>query len=171
MNKPTVSQLIGLLDKPALLKWANKIGLEGTKLEDYHKKSTGGGVSIHKQIENDYKHGIKFENPAFQAFKSRYEFVQSEVVIECDHYKGRADILLKRNGLLWLFDFKPKNDLWFDQKLQLIAYRRVLKCDKIGIVDETYFTENIVDVTPEQELQYIKIISALTVIWNAKQMI
>ena len=52
--KPSVTELIGMLDKPGLLNWANKIGLDGIKLEDYRKKSMINGTSLHKQIE-DYK--------------------------------------------------------------------------------------------------------------------
>lgn len=171
INKPTVSQLIGLLDKPNLLKWANKIGLEGIKLEDYRKASTGDGDNIHKQIENDLKHGIAFDNPAFQSFKSRYEVVQVEPVIECEHYRGRADVVMRRNDQLYLFDFKNANAIYFEQKLQLVAYKRVLKVDRIGIVNTTYFTENIVDLLSEHEAAYTRVLSALVMIWNAKQIL
>lgn len=171
MSKPTVTQLIDLLNKPALMKWANKIGLEGIKLDDYKKKSGEDGDDIHKLIENDFRHGITFENEKFQKFKSRYNLVTSEPIIECDHYRGRADVILERNGLNYLFDFKASNSIYFEQKLQLIAYKRVLKVDKIGIVNTTYFTENIISVTEEEEKQYVKIISALTVIWAAKEII
>lgn len=171
MSKPTVSQLIDLLNKPALMKWANKIGLEGVRLEDYKKKSSENGDNIHKQIENDFRYGITFNDPQFQAFKSRYKFVDAEPVIECDHYRGRADVILERDGLRYLFDFKNSNSVYFEQKLQLIAYKRVLKVDMIGIVNTTYFTENFISVTEEQEKQYVKILSALVVIWNAKQII
>lgn len=169
--KPTVSQLIDLLNKPALMKWANKIGLEGVRLEDYKKKSGDDGDNIHKQIENDLKHGIPFDNAAFQAFKARYTVERVEPVIECEHYRGRADVVMKRDNLLYLFDFKHANAIYFEQKLQLVAYKRILKVDRVGIVNTTYFTENIVDLTPESEAAYTKILSALVVIWNAKQII
>jgi hypothetical protein len=169
--KPTVTELIDILNKPALLKWANKIGLEGVSLDNYKKKSAADGDNIHKQIENDFKYAIPYENEKFKQFKSRYEYVESEPKIECEHYRGRADVILKRDGLFWLFDFKASNNIYFEQKLQLIAYKRILKVDRIGIVNTEYFTENIVDVSPEQEVQYIKILSALFVIWKAKQMI
>lgn len=169
--KPTVTQLIGLLDKPALMKWANRIGLEGVSLDDYRKKSFQEGTDVHKKIENDLKHGITFENEKFQAFKSRYEVVSVEPVIECEFYKGRADVLLKRDGVLYLFDFKNSTTIYFEQKLQLMAYKRILNPDKIGIVNTDSFTENIIELTEEQQRQYIKILSALTAIWNAKQLI
>lgn len=171
MTTPTVSQLIDLLNKPALMKWANKIGLEGIRLDDYKKKSGEDGDNIHKQIENDLKHGIPFDNEAFKAFKSRYTVERVEPVIECEHYHGRADIVMRRNGLTYLFDFKHANAIYFEQKLQLVAYKRILKVDCVGIVNTTYFTENIVDLTPESEAAYTKILSALVVIWNAKQII
>lgn len=170
-KKPTVSQLISLLDKPNLLKWANKIGLEGVKLEDYRKKSGGEGDDVHKRIENDFKHGMTYDNKAFQVFKSRYELVESEPVIDCVHYSGRADVILKRNNQTWLFDFKHSNDVYFEQRLQLVAYKRILKVDKIGIVNTTYFTENIIDLSQEQEAAYVKILAALVNIWQAKQVL
>lgn len=170
-NKPTVSQLIDLLNKPALLKWANKLGLDGVKLEDYRKKSGGDGDDVHKRIENDFKHGMTYDNKAFQTFKSKYELVECEPVIECEHYKGRADVILSRHGLTWLFDFKNANNIYFEQKLQLVAYKRILKVDKIGIVNTNYFTENIVDLNEQHEAAYVKILSALVHIWNAKKII
>ncbi len=167
--KPTVSQLIDLLNKPALLKWANKIGLEGIPLDQYRKKYAGDGDNIHKQIENDFKHGITFSIANFQAFKSRYEFVESEPVIEDDLYKGRADVILRRNGVKFLFDFKSSNAIYFEQKLQAIAYKRVLDVQKVGIVNTTYFTESIIEVTPAEEIEYGRIINALVAIWHAKK--
>lgn len=169
--KPTVTELIALLDKPALLKWANKIGLQGIALDDYRKKSTGEGDDTHKKIENDLKHGIPFENENFQKFKSRYEVLQVEPVIECEFYKGRADVLLKRDELTWLFDFKNSTNIYFEQKLQLVAYKRILKADRIGIINTQSFVENIIDLTPQQETSYTKILSALYVIWREKRLI
>lgn len=171
MNKPNVTELIDLLNKPALLKWANKIGLEGTSLDNYKRKSTADGDNIHKQIENDFKYAIPYENERFESFKSRYEYIESEPKIECEHYKGRADVILRRDGLLWLFDFKASNSIYFEQKLQLMAYKRVLKVDRVGIVNTEYFTENIVEASPEQEVAYSKILAALVVIWKAKQIV
>ena len=169
MNKPTVTQLIDLLNKPALLKWANKIGLDGVSLANYRTEAKTSGTSVHKRIENDLLHGIKFDDPAFQLFKSNYEVLKVEPEIECEHYKGRVDILLKRNNLTWLFDFKAADRIYFEQALQLIAYNRVLKADRIGIVHTKTFIETIVSVTPDQVKLYEKIIGGLYNIWKAKQ--
>lgn len=83
-KKPTVTELINLLDKPFLLKWANKIGLEGISLDDYRKQSKGDGTNVHRQIENDFKGKLPFENDKFKSFKSKYEVLEVEPKIECE---------------------------------------------------------------------------------------
>ena len=57
----SVSKLIEVLNKPALLHWSNKIGLQGISLKDYRKKSTSKGTSKHNQIENYLLNGVIFE--------------------------------------------------------------------------------------------------------------
>lgn len=168
-KKPSVTELVNLLDKPALLNWANKIGLDGLSLSDYRKQSTKSGTSIHKQIENDFKGKMPFENEKFIAFKSKYEVVQVEPCIECEHYLGRADILLKRADENYLFDFKNSDKVYFEQVIQLVAYDRVLKPEKIGIVNTNTFEEIFIDLTEFQKKQYTNILSALVLIYNSKQ--
>lgn len=170
MKKPSVTELINLLDKPALLNWANRIGLDGISLKDYRKKSSGDGINVHKAIENDFKFGIKYDNEKFQLFKSKYEVVQVEPTIECEHYIGRADVLLSdKFGLSCLFDFKSTDTIYFEQMIQLVAYKRILNPDKIGIVNAISFNETIIDLTEYQEKQYSNILSALVLIYNSKQ--
>lgn len=119
-KKPSLTELINLLDKPNLLNWANRIGLEGIALKDYRKKSANDGKEIHKAIENDLKFGIKYNNEKFQLFKSKYEIVKVEPEIECEHYTGRADVLLNdKFGLSCLFDFKNADVIYFEQMIQL----------------------------------------------------
>lgn len=170
MKKPSVTELIKLLDVPALINWANRIGLEGISLKDYRKKSGNEGKAVHKAIENDFKHGIKYENEKFQLFKSKYEVVQVEPQIECEHYTGRADVLLKdKFDITFLLDFKNADTIYFEQIIQLVAYKRILKPDRIGIVNSTSFNETVIDLTEFQEKQYTNILSALVLIYNSKQ--
>ena len=62
MKKPSVTQLTKILDKPALMSWANKIGLEGIRLDEYRKKVMSNGTSLHKQIEMFILNGDLPEN-------------------------------------------------------------------------------------------------------------
>lgn len=158
--KPSVSKLIGLLDKPALLYWANKIGLEGTNIRDYRKKSTAAGSSIHKQIENCFLHGEPFENPEdqerFENYFSNKDILEIEKDIETDYFQGRYDLKLGYNGKTFLCDFKSnQRTIYFENKLQLVAYRMAEKCDGVGIIsvpDFKFIPVFIEDYTPYEQI-------------------
>lgn len=170
LKKPSVTELIKLLDVPALMSWANRIGLEGISLKDYRKKLAGEGINVHKLIENDFKNIETYDNEKFKSFKSKYEVVAVEPKIECEHYTGRSDVLLSdKAGLICLFDFKNTDVIYFEQVIQLVAYKRILKPDKIGIVNTTSFNETVIELTEYQEKQYTNILSALVLIYNSKQ--
>ena len=57
----SVTGLISMLDKPALMKWANKIGLQGIELSKYSKKSKSEGNDIHNKVECFLKYGVDFK--------------------------------------------------------------------------------------------------------------
>lgn len=170
LKKPSVTELVKLLDVPALINWANRIGLEGIALKDYRKKSGNEGKEVHKAIENDFKNIKVYDNEKFQSWKIKYTVVSVEPKIECEHYTGRADILLEdKFGLKFLLDFKNADTIYFEQVIQLVAYKRILKPDKIGIVNTTSFNETVIDLTEYQEKQYTNILRALVLIYNSKQ--
>jgi len=62
IKKPSVSQLLSLLDKPALLGWANKIGLEGKTLLDVRRQNMSAGTNLHKQVERWLLNKTPIEN-------------------------------------------------------------------------------------------------------------
>jgi ATP-dependent exoDNAse (exonuclease V) beta subunit len=172
--KPTVTELLKLLDKPALLKWANKIGLEGIVLEDYRKKSMQSGSSLHKQIENYLKFKTPLINPVNQnkceEFFNDKEILYIEERIETDLFIGRADIIFKWKDQVYVCDFKSnQKSLYFENKLQLIAYKMgiQLKCDNLSIISipDFYMIHlNIKDCKPYEE-----ILKALSVIHTIKK--
>jgi hypothetical protein len=98
MNQPSVTQLLSLLDKPALLKWANKIGLEGISLEEHNRKSKAVGNSMHKQVEDKIRLGKEIEDETlrknFDYFFSGSEIIESEKVIENEHLSSFPMLLL-----------------------------------------------------------------------------
>ena len=53
MKKPSVTQLLDLIAKPALISWANKQGLMGIDTSEKRKKILLNGTSLHSQIENE----------------------------------------------------------------------------------------------------------------------
>lgn len=167
-NKPTVTELLDILNKPALMKWANKIGLEGISLDDYRNKSTSKGTSLHKQIENYILNGVKFEddniNDNFEKFSSDKVFKEVESVIETEYFRGRLDAKIIYKDSLYLCDFKSSNKIYLEQKLQLTAYRMSDRSCKLAIVKipEFTFKEIIInDFAP-----YEKILISLTEVYH-----
>lgn len=151
LTKPTVSELLDILNKPALLKWANKIGLQGVSLDDYRAKSKKSGISLHKQIENYIINGIPFEDKEafanFEKFQADKVFKEIEAVIETEFFSGRLDAKIIYKGNLYLCDFKSNDGIYLEQKLQLVAYRMADKNCKLAIIKipEFTFKEVIID--------------------------
>lgn len=144
MNKPTVTELLDILNKPALMKWANKIGLQGISLDDYRAKSKKEGTSLHKQIEEYILNGVCFEDSSiqtnFEKFQSDKVFKEIELSIETEFFRGRLDAKIIYKDSLYLCDFKSNDGIYLEQKLQLTAYRMADRNCKIAIVKIPEFT-------------------------------
>lgn len=160
MSKPSVSKITGLLDKPALLHWANKIGLEGIRIDEYRKKSMLGGTKLHKQIQNYLLDNIPFDDikvqQKFDDFFKDKKLISIEKSIETDHFKGRLDIKFEYNNQTYICDFKSNQKaIYLENKLQLIAYRMAEGCDKIaviGIPEFNFMEIDILDYTPYEKI-------------------
>lgn len=162
MKKPSVTELISLLDKPALVKWANKMGLQGVNTEEYSKKTMAVGTSYHNQIEKFIKNGECFESRLIQDdfinFFNGAEILSCEENIETDYFIGRVDIRYKKDGLLYVCDFKlNKKKLYLENKLQLVAYRMATGADKLGIIAIPSFKLIPVDITDYNPYEQILI--------------
>jgi len=158
--KPSVTELIGMLDKPALMKWANKIGLEGIRLDEYRKKVMNSGTSLHKQIEDYFLHQKPFIDAEyfrkFQEFMKDKEIISIETKVETDYFNGRYDVKIKYNNLIYICDFKSNHKaVYFENKLQLVSYRMAEGCDKIAIIsipDFAFMQIDIEDFTPYEQI-------------------
>lgn len=171
-RKPTVSNLISLLDKPALLKWANKIGLEGIHIDDYRKKSLAGGSFNHTQIERYVKDKTPFDNPEHQKCFDKYfcdkTILCCEQEIETEYFIGRYDIKIEYNGKKYICDFKSnQSGIYLENKLQLVAYRMGEPCDGVGVISVPSFTYIPVHI-PNFE-PYEEILKALSKIYTLKK--
>lgn len=158
--KPSLTTLISLLDKPALLKWANKIGLQGISIDDYRKKSTNDGTKFHNQIERFLSDGIPFDNESdFQKYNNlfrNFNIIDFEKSFECEYFCGRYDIKFSFNNLVYIGDFKSNQQgLYFENKLQLAGYRMATGCDKVTIIsipDFTFIPVKIDDYAPYENI-------------------
>ena len=167
--KPTVSQLLDLLNKPALLKWSNKIWLEWIKLEDYQKKSKSDWISLHKQIENYIKNEIPFENAEHQnnfdiLFKD-LSILTVEENIETDYFIWRLDIRIDWREK-YICDFKSSDRIYFENKLQLTAYKMAKPDYKTAVIEIPSFKFKPIELDYEK---YSKILINLSEIWKLKK--
>lgn len=174
MKKPSVTELTGLLDKPALLNWANRIGLQGISLTAHRKESKGRGSFNHKQIEDALRYGQVMDNPIhqedFERFMTGKECIGFEQKIETDDYTGRYDLRFAANGSHTLCDFKSSDGVYLETILQLVAYRKALGADdNIALVLIPDF--KLVPIPVKDFGPYEAILQGLVTIYNAKQLI
>lgn len=158
-KKPSVTALLDLLNKPALLKWANNIGLQGISLEASRAKSKAQGFSLHKQIELFFKEGELLQDDgdqnALDKFLRGKKVISYENSIETDWFVGRYDLELQSKDETYLCDFKSSTGVYLETILQLTAYRMARKVDKIAVISipDFYFKPvEIKDFTPYEEI-------------------
>lgn len=176
MKKPSVTELISLLDKPALLVWANQQGLLGVDISVKRNTWLNNGSSLHKQIENFCRHGSQFENPVIQSecikFLSDKKIIGMEVNIETDWFQGRYDCKLIFNNKIYLCDFKtkkPTSKIYLENKLQLVAYSMAENCDGLAVINIPSFTFNEVKI--KDRVPYEEILKSLSSIYTNKKLI
>lgn len=175
MKKPSISELLSLLDKPALLGWANRIGLEGKSLIEARRANMSQGTSLHKQVERWLLNKTPIQDEAFQVsvevFFADKKVIASEKPIDHERFTGRLDVKYQTNdGAIWICDFKTNQSrLYRENKLQLAAYRMSEGCDKVAVIsipDMKVIEADIPDFEP-----YEKMILHLAEIYRLDQII
>ena len=134
--------VINILDKPALVAWSNRLGLQGIDSTRYKDKLADVGTVTHLRILHYLKHtepDLSEYSPADIALsdnclKSFYEWEKShklepirmEIIMVSDKfgYGGTPDYLGLVNGRLEIVDFKT-GGLYLSVVLQLAAYRQM----------------------------------------------
>lgn len=175
---PSVTELLKLLDKPALLKWANIQGLKGYDITKEQKKWLFDGTSLHNQIERFHECGEAFESQVTQ--DNYLKYIEDKTIISLEQniitewFKGRADCYMEWKGKKYVVDYKKKSidkkpKVYLENKLQLVAYGMALQCDNFAIVAVPKF--EIIEVIIEDRTPYENILKALSIIYQNKQKI
>jgi hypothetical protein len=172
MKKPSISELIDLLNKPALISWANKQGLMGVDVIANRVEKMNRGTSMHAQIENFILNGECLEVESHQKglinFLADKEVLHIEKKIETEWFTGRIDCILKHNGETVILDWKSKaKRVYLENKLQLVAYGLAERCDSFGIVSVPNFQYFPLKI--ENRAPYEKILKNLSAIYYAKK--
>ena len=144
---PSVTTIIGVIAKPALIPWANRLGLEGTVYEDYLKESGKVGTLAHEMIQEDmggpafaWDRNAYTQDQIDQAEISRKNFelwckskpsfnpeaIEVPLVSDSCGFGGRIDLLARIDGDLWLIDFKTGKGIFPEMEVQVAAYNYLL---------------------------------------------
>lgn len=186
-----VTTVLGVLGKPALIPWANKLGLQGIEVSKYVDALARIGTLTHYLVECDVK-GIEPQTDDYSPnelksamvgfgkwieWKSQHKFelVASELQLASDslQYGGTCDILAYVDGVLTVLDIKTSKACYSEHKTQVVAYKELVRengysaevCRIIRIGRDE--NEGFEDITVgSHELHWRLFESALAVYWS-----
>lgn len=143
---PGVTTVLGLLNKPALVPWANKLGLQGIDVKKYVDDKADIGTLGHAMVTDtlmgtvtdlsDYSQNqidlaencaLSFwewekENPIEEVF-----FCEKPLVSEAHRFGGTLDIYAKVNGRREIIDLKTGSGIYDEHLWQVAALKRLLE--------------------------------------------
>lgn len=141
---PGSTTVTGLLNKPALVKWANNLGLQGIDSTKYVDKAARVGTLIHSLVEahitkteadlTDYTQlEIEMANVGFYKYLDWEKqhtvepiFNEKKFVSEKFKYGGTLDFYCKVDGKKTLIDFKSGKGIFNEHFLQVSSYANLL---------------------------------------------
>lgn len=143
---PGVTTILNVLAKPALIRWANNMGLQGIDTSKYVDRAAQAGTAAHGMIECHLT-GKEFDRSPFPAdllslaengyikyldWEKGHEIkeAQSEMPLVSERYRygGTIDMYCLLDGVPTLIDFKTNSSGIYDEmKHQVIAYLKLLE--------------------------------------------
>lgn len=141
---PSVTTVLGILNKPALVGWANKQGLQGIDIRRTVNEAAEIGTLAHYLIEchlTREKENLSEESPerraaAYEAYGNYFEWLQAYdmesimaegiLVSDTHGYGGTFDAYVKIDGRREVLDFKTSAAIYPEHVYQLAAYRELL---------------------------------------------
>ena len=172
---PGVTTVLGILNKPALVPWANKLGLQGIEVGKFVDDKAAIGTLAHQMIA-DYLRGETTDTSEYskmqieQAENSILSFLEWEkshklnpilieqpMVSERHGFGGTVDLIASLNDEpeLCLIDFKTSKGIFPEMFVQVAAYRelaleheldvRKVRILRIGRTDDEGFEDKPVN--------------------------
>jgi hypothetical protein len=142
---PGVTTVLGVLAKPALVPWANKLGLQGIEVGKYVDSLADVGTLCHNIVEcyltkkevdySDYTPNQRTlaEGAAKKFFdwekKNKFVFIKSELQLVSEKYffGGTCDIYCELDGKKTLIDIKTSKACYSEHFTQVAAYKILLE--------------------------------------------
>lgn len=154
-----VTKLIDLLDKPALVGWANKLGLKGIDLKDYYLKTQNEGNNNHNEVELFLKEGKRFQGcELLEHTLKDFEVIGVEENCNNDFIVGRIDLILKhkKTNLIYVCDFKRNKFIYLKTRLQLSCYKHIIEADKIAYINTENFKLVEININTSKYYEIVK---------------
>jgi len=142
---PGTTTITGLLNKPALVRWANNLGLNGIDSSKYVDDLAGVGTLAHDMVQTYFtdeptdtsEYSDKDIKRAENSLKSFHAWVtdqnihpilnETELVSETLKYGGKLDMYCNLNDKKTLIDFKTSKAIYDEHFYQLGAYWMLLE--------------------------------------------
>ena len=139
---PGVTTVLGILNKPALVPWANRLGLEGIDVKKFVDDKADIGTLGHAictdlllGVPTDYSHYDqhqidKAENCALSFFSWLDKHTLIPIIVEGqfanEEWGGTCDIYGILDGKYTLVDLKTGSGIWEEYLYQCSAYAHLL---------------------------------------------
>ena len=151
---PGVTTIVGLLNKPHLVAWANRMGLQGIDTTAYTAAAAGAGTCAHEMIqamvggpEVDFSKYTGEEIEAAQNAADKFRewlqnhdmqthLIEEQLVSERHRVGGTIDWYGELDGKMTLVDIKTSGNVYAEHVIQVAAYAQILK-------DEDYPVEDV----------------------------
>ncbi len=147
---PGVTTILQVINKPALLTWANKLGLEGKELGKHVDHLAAIGTCAHEIIAchwlgkapdlKDFSREVidKAENAALSYFNWESQHTVKPLLVEEPFvsllgYGGTVDCVGMIDGKVTLLDLKTGQSIWPEYGHQLAAYVQLLAENKYPV--------------------------------------
>ena len=141
---PSVTTVLSVIAKPALIAWSNKKGLEGINYFDELKRTAKIGSLVHaiaeyytsktpiewdKYTKEEIKRACTISKRFFEFVSLQDEFkpILSEGAFASEKYGygGCLDLICSLNGKITLLDYKTSSNIYDEMVSQVAAYKRL----------------------------------------------
>lgn len=142
---PGVTTILGVLNKPALVPWANGLGLQGINVREYVDVLASIGTIGHEMI-CCHNRGVKFEpgeRPkdlidkaencflSYLAWEKQHKIdpiaCEAELISEKYGYGGTVDMWCRVDGVPTILDYKTGKAIYTEHIYQVAAYRQLIE--------------------------------------------
>lgn len=149
---PSVTTALGIINKPALIRWANRLGLEGIEMDKYKDELADVGILTHylivcrlrEEVPDISEFTPEQEALAVPCFRKYLDWesknpvipvmVEERLVSERYQYGGTPDLYAICNKELVLVDFKTNaKGIYPEMVYQVSAYRQLFVEAGLGV--------------------------------------